>query len=56
MMRSSIFWYCEYCVPSSFASLLVARAFICGSLSGANIPRYFKEDGGSGAMYILTFA
>jgi hypothetical protein len=35
-----------------FANLLAALAFICGSLSAANTPRYFKEDGGTGAMYI----
>jgi hypothetical protein len=35
-----------------FASLLAQLALICGSLSAANRPRYFKEDGGTGAMYI----
>jgi hypothetical protein len=35
-----------------FANLLAALGFICGSLSAANTPRYFKEDGGTGAMYI----
>jgi hypothetical protein len=34
------------------ASLVAALAFICGGLSAANTARYFKEDGGTGAMYI----
>lgn len=34
------------------ARLLVALGFICGSLSAANTSRYFKEDHGTGAMYI----
>jgi hypothetical protein len=37
---------------SKFANLLTALALICGSLSAAGTPRYFKEDGGTGAMYI----
>src|SRR6266404_7240106 len=34
------------------ANLLAVLALICSSLLAANKPRYFKEDGGTGAMYI----
>jgi hypothetical protein len=34
------------------ANLLAALAFICSSLSAASARRYFKEDGGTGAVYI----
>jgi hypothetical protein len=35
-----------------FASLMAVLAFTCASLSSANTPRYFKEDGGVQATYI----
>jgi hypothetical protein len=35
-----------------FVSLLAVLAFVCCSLSAKNTARYFKEDGGTGAMYI----
>jgi hypothetical protein len=34
------------------ASFLAALAFICGSLSAASTPRYFKAEGGTDAIYI----
>jgi hypothetical protein len=38
--------------PGRVQSLLAALAFICCSLWAKNTARYFKEDGGTGAMHI----